>query len=60
VVQAFYSLTGGKQIKPYRVELARLGQQDRILDIADLSGLGLPEPAYLREMIFLSTYKNAT
>ncbi len=59
VVQAFYSLTGGKQIKPYRVELARLGQQDRILDIADLSGLGLPEPAYLREMIFLSTYKNA-
>lgn len=59
VVQAFYSLTEGKQIKPHRIELARTGDEHRIMEIADLSGLGLPEPSYLREMIFLSTYRNA-
>jgi HD-GYP domain-containing protein (c-di-GMP phosphodiesterase class II) len=60
VVQAFYSLQTGEQIKSHRIELARPGEEDRILDIADLSGLDLPETAYLREMIFLSTYKNAS
>lgn len=59
VVQAFYLLTEGKQIRPYRIELTRVGDEHRIMDIADLSGLGLPDPSYLREMIFLSTYKNA-
>jgi HD-GYP domain-containing protein (c-di-GMP phosphodiesterase class II) len=59
VVQAFYSLMEGKQIRPYRIELTRVGDEHRIMDIADLSGLGLPDPGYLREMIFLSTYKNA-
>jgi HD-GYP domain-containing protein (c-di-GMP phosphodiesterase class II) len=59
VVQAFYSLAEGKQIKPHRIALAQVGDEHRIMDIADLSGLNLPEPGYLREMIFLSTYKNA-
>lgn len=59
VVQAFYSLGSGQQIKPHRIELARKGEDDRILEIADLSGLDLPETGYLREMLFLSTYKNA-
>lgn len=58
VVQAFYSLTAGERIKPHRIELARPGEQDRIIDIADLSGLDLPDADYLREMIFLSAYKN--
>ena len=59
VVQAFYSFATGEQIAPHRIELARSGEEDRILGIADISGLGLPEGGYLREMIFLSTYKNA-
>lgn len=59
VVQVFYCLAKGEQIRPYRVELARAGEQDRILEIADLSGLDLPETDYLREMTFLSTYRNA-
>jgi HD-GYP domain-containing protein (c-di-GMP phosphodiesterase class II) len=60
VVQAFYSLTEGRQIKPHRIALARPGEEDRIRDIADLTGLDLPEPAYLRERLFLSTYKNSS
>lgn len=59
VVQAFYCLVAGQQIKPQRIELARSEETDRILEIADLAGLDLPDAAYLREMIFLSTYKNA-
>jgi hypothetical protein len=59
VVQAFYSFATGEQISPYRIELARSGEEDLILGIADLSGLGLPDDEYLREMIFFSTYKYA-
>lgn len=59
VVQAFYSLATGEQITPHRIKLARNDEQDYIIDIAELSGLGLPEDTHLRDMIFLSTYKNA-
>jgi HD-GYP domain-containing protein (c-di-GMP phosphodiesterase class II) len=59
VVQAFFSLATGEKIKPHRIELARSEEQDRIAEIADLTDLVLPETTYLREMIFLSTYKNA-
>lgn len=59
VVQAFYSLVTGEQIKPQRIALARIEEQDHVVDIADLSGLDLPDSAFLREMLFLSTYKNA-
>ncbi len=59
VVQVFYSLNTNEQIKPYRIELARSQDEDWIVDIADITGLDLPEPGYLREMLFLSTYKNA-
>lgn len=58
VVQVFYSLESGEQIKPHRLELARCGDRDRIIEIADLSGLNLPATTHLREMLFLSTYKN--
>jgi HD-GYP domain-containing protein (c-di-GMP phosphodiesterase class II) len=60
VVQAFYCFAAGKQINPRRVELAASEETDRIREIADLDGLDLPDAACLREMIFLSTYKNAT
>ena len=60
VVQAFYSFATGEQIPPHRIELARSGEEDRILGVADLSGLGLPDDEYLREMIFFSTYKNSS
>ncbi|WP_296722782.1 HD domain-containing phosphohydrolase [Erythrobacter sp.] len=58
IVQAFYSYATGEQIKPHRIALARGAETDHILSVADLSELGLPEEAHLREMIFLSTYKN--
>lgn len=58
VVQAFYSLTESRQVKPHRIELARPGEKDRIREIADLTGLDLPDAPYLRERLFLSTYKN--
>ncbi|MCR2833294.1 HD-GYP domain-containing protein [Parerythrobacter lacustris] len=58
IVQAFYSLAQGEQITPHRIELARSGEQDCILGIAELAGLGLPDDQHLREMIFFSTYKN--
>mgnify|MGYP006144908879 CR=1 FL=1 len=59
VVQAFYSYVTGERIKPHRIELARSEQHDRIIEIADLSELNLPAAPLLREMTFLSTYKNA-
>jgi HD-GYP domain-containing protein (c-di-GMP phosphodiesterase class II) len=58
VVLAFYCLAKGEQIEPYRIRLARSEEKDRILDIASLSGLDLPDPAYLRDQLFLSSYKN--
>lgn len=60
VVQAFYSLAEGARVLPHRIELARCVGKDEIIGIADLSGLDLPDDAQLRELIFLSTYKNAT
>lgn len=59
VVQAFYSLAAGERVEPHRIELARMGEQDGIVEVADLTGLDLPEASLLREMIFLSTYRNA-
>ncbi|MEM1197463.1 MAG: DUF3391 domain-containing protein [Pseudomonadota bacterium] len=59
VVQAFYSLDLKEEIKTHRIALAQSDAEDAILEIADLSGLDLPEDQFLREMIFLSTYKNA-
>ncbi|MEQ5789302.1 DUF3391 domain-containing protein [Erythrobacter sp. NFXS35] len=60
IVQAFYSYTTGEQIKPHRITLGGSGERDQILAVADLSGLGLPDDAHLRDMIFLSTYRNPT
>jgi HD-GYP domain-containing protein (c-di-GMP phosphodiesterase class II) len=59
VVQVFYSLATNEQVKPYRIELASSENEDWIVEIADLAGLDLPEPAHLREMLFLSKYRNA-
>lgn len=59
VVQVFYSLTTRERVQPYRIVLAAPNQTDRIVKIADLSGLGLPGDATLRELVFLSTCRNA-
>ena len=59
VVQAFYSLGSGERILPHRITLAQGNDNERIMGIADLTGLGLPEDAQLRELVFLSTYRNA-
>ncbi|WP_066531948.1 HD-GYP domain-containing protein [Erythrobacter sp. CCH5-A1] len=58
VVQAFYSLDTGERILPHRIALAECNDNERILGIADLSGLDLPADEQLRELVFLSAYRN--
>lgn len=58
VVQAFYSLDSGERILPHRIALAQGNDNERIMGIADLAGLGLPEDAQLRELVFLSAFRN--
>jgi HD-GYP domain-containing protein (c-di-GMP phosphodiesterase class II) len=58
VVQAFYSLDAGERILPHRIVLAECNDNERILGIADLTGLGLPADAQLRELVFLSAFRN--
>lgn len=58
VVQAFYSLETGERILPHRIALAGGNDNDRIVGIADLTGLDLPEDAQLRELVFLSAYRS--
>ena len=60
VVQAFYSLEQDEQIEPRRIALARMEDDLSITGTADLSDLDLPADDLLREMIFLSTFKNKT
>lgn len=59
VVQAFYSLATRERIRPHRIALAAPGETERIVQIADLAGLELPEEAQLRELVFLSACRNA-
>lgn len=58
VVQVFYSLETGERILPHRIVLAQGNDNERILGIADLSGLDLPADPQLRELVFLSAYRN--
>lgn len=58
VVQAFYSLESGERILPHRITLAEGNDNERIMGIADLTGLDLPEDSQLRELVFLSAYRN--
>lgn len=59
VVQAFYSLETRERILPHRIALAQSNDNERIVSIADLSGLDLPDDDQLRELVFLSAYRNA-
>jgi HD-GYP domain-containing protein (c-di-GMP phosphodiesterase class II) len=59
VVQAFYSLDTGERILPHRIALGEDNDNERIVSIADLSGLDLPADEQLRELVFLSAYRNA-
>lgn len=59
VVQAFYSLELRERIRPHRIALAHGESDERIVGIADLSGLDLPEDAQLRELVFLSACRSA-
>jgi HD-GYP domain-containing protein (c-di-GMP phosphodiesterase class II) len=58
VVQAFFSLDSGERILPHRIALAEATDNERIMGIADLSGLGLPDDDHLRELVFLSAFRN--
>jgi HD-GYP domain-containing protein (c-di-GMP phosphodiesterase class II) len=58
VVQAFYSLDAGERILPHRIALTESNDNERILGIADLAGLDLPADTQLRELVFLSAYRN--
>lgn len=57
VVQAFYSLDTRERILPHRIALAEGNDNEKILAIADLAGLDLPEDAQLRELVFLSAHR---
>jgi HD-GYP domain-containing protein (c-di-GMP phosphodiesterase class II) len=59
VVQAFYSLETRERILPHRIALAEPAEKERIVGIADLSGLDLPGDSQLRELVFLSACRNA-
>lgn len=58
VVQAFYSLETRERILPHRIALSEGHEHEHIVSIADLAGLDLPEDAQLRELVFLSAYRN--
>lgn len=58
VVQVFYSLETGERVLPHRIALAEGNDNERILGIADLSDLDLPADPQLRELVFLSAYRN--
>lgn len=58
VVQAFYSLESGERILPHRITLAEGNDNEKIMGIADLTGLDLPEDSQLRELVFLSAYRS--
>lgn len=57
VVCPFFSLVTNERITPKPIALASGSEQDEIVEIADLSGLALPEPGQLRELIYMQTYK---
>lgn len=59
VVQAFYSLDEDARILPHRIALSAANDDDGIIGIADLSGRGLPADDQLRELVFLSAFRNA-
>jgi hypothetical protein len=58
VVQAFYSLDTRERVLPHRIVLGEPKSDDGIVRIADLRGLDLPDDANLRELLFLSAYRN--
>jgi hypothetical protein len=60
VVQAFYSLERRGRILPCRIALSGQDDTERIVGIADLTGLDLPADTLLRELVFLSAYRTRT
>lgn len=57
VVQPFYALDTQEKCWSPRLALARCYGQDAIVETADLTGLGLPEPDVLRDQIFMRSVK---
>lgn len=53
VVQPFFSLVSGQRSWSGRLALANCYGEDAIVDVADLTGLDLPDPATLRELVFM-------
>lgn len=58
VVQAFFSRKEADRIVPQRIVLSQPDCQEYIVGSADLTGLDLPSDDQLRELVFLSAYKN--
>lgn len=57
IVRTFFSLTSMRRIGNTTIDLANCFGEDDIMDVADFSGLALPDEQQLRELIFLSSYK---
>lgn len=57
IVEAFYCLKEGKRIAQKRVKLGTDFGEDDIMETGDISQLGLPDEAYLRELVFLAAHR---
>lgn len=57
IVEAFYCLNARERIVQHRVKLGQGFKEDDILESADLTGLDLPDEAYLREVVFLAAHR---
>jgi HD-GYP domain-containing protein (c-di-GMP phosphodiesterase class II) len=58
VVQVFFSLATRERIAPHRIALADPRETERIVGIADMTGLDLPPYEQLRQLVFLSACRN--
>lgn len=56
IVIAFYSYASGDRIRGQKIVLSRQDCEDEIVEVADLSGLGLPDDSQLREWLFLQAH----
>lgn len=56
-VRAFYSLDRKAEIRPVTIDLSCSYGDDRIVAIADMDGLELPDPAYLRARLLTAAYR---
>ncbi len=56
VVVAFYNCTTSERTREQKIVLAKPDCEDEIVEVADLSGLDLPDDSQLRDLMFMRAY----